>query len=134
MIWPGPSFPGIPSDFLNSDLSFFDASGQGAKLMKEVSFQEFQNNRQENHRLIDVRETDEFEEVHVKGAELYPLSKIREGELPEEDDREVFVICRSGGRSAMACQIFEQAGFRECTNVAGGTMAAIDAGDEFIEK
>lgn len=103
--------------------------------MKEMSFEEFAQIRDEkNLRLIDVREEDEFAEVHVKGAELYPLSKIRQGELPEEDERQIAVICRSGGRSAAACQIFEEAGFEECTNIAGGTLAAIDAGDQFLER
>lgn len=103
--------------------------------MKEITFLEFAKLREEkNLRLIDVREADEYEAVHVKGAELFPLSKIRSGELPEEDERETMVICRSGARSAMACGIFEKAGFRECTNILGGTNAAVEAGDEHVER
>ena len=103
--------------------------------MKEINFEEYVSRReQEELRLIDVREVEEYEAVHVKEAELFPLSKIRAGELPEEDDREVMVICRSGARSAMACGIFEKAGFRECTNIAGGTNAAVEAGDEYVES
>ena len=102
--------------------------------MKEINVQDFvEKLDDEDLRLIDVREEDEYQEVHVKGAELFPLSKIREGELPEEDDRHTFVICRSGARSAAACEIFEKAGFRECTNVAGGTMGAVEAGEEYVE-
>ncbi len=103
--------------------------------MKEITFKELAERREEEDlRLIDVREEDEFGEVHVKGAELFPLSKIRQGELPEPDERPVAVICRSGGRSAMACKIFEKEGFEECTNVDGGTMAAVDAGEEYVER
>lgn len=104
--------------------------------MKEITFEEFAERREgENFRLIDVREQDEYEEVHVKGAELFPLSKIRRGELPEADDRPVAVICRSGGRSAMACKIFEKEGlFDECTNVDGGTLAAVDAGEKYVDR
>lgn len=103
--------------------------------MKEITFEEFVQRRDdENLRLIDVREEDEYEAVHVRGAELFPLSKIRRGELPEEDDRPIAVICRSGGRSAVACQIFEKNGFSECTNVDGGTLAAVDAGEDFVER
>ena len=101
--------------------------------MKEINFKEFIENR-DDFRLIDVREDDEYAEVHVKGAELVPLSEIREGKLPEEDDRPIAVICRSGGRSAMACEIFEKEGFKECTNIAGGTLAAVDAGEEYVER
>lgn len=102
--------------------------------MKEMTYAEFARIRQENHRLIDVREADEFAEVHVKGAELLPLSKIREGDRPEEDERETFVICRSGGRSAMAIKILEAEGFKELTNIAGGTMAALDEGEDHVER
>ncbi|RAL20098.1 hypothetical protein DL240_18895 [Lujinxingia litoralis] len=103
--------------------------------MKELSFREFVECRQaENLRLIDVRESDEFAAVHVRGAELFPLSEIRAGELPAEDERVIAVICRSGGRSAMAAQIFEAAGFKECINVAGGTLAAVEAGEEHVER
>ena len=104
--------------------------------MKEIGFDEFAECREEEDlRLIDVREEDEYAEVHVEGAELFPLSKIRRGELPEADERPVAVICRSGGRSAMACQIFEKEGlFEECINVDGGTLAAIDAGEEYVVR
>lgn len=103
--------------------------------MKEITFEEFAQRRDEQDlRLIDVREEDEYQEVHVKGAELFPLSKIRRGELPEEDDRPTAVICRSGGRSAQACKIFEREGFEECINIDGGTLAAVDAGEEYVER
>ncbi len=103
--------------------------------MKEISFEEFVQRRdEEDVRLIDVREADEYEEVHVKGAEFFPLSKIRRGELPQEDDRQTAVICRSGGRSAQACEIFEREGFEECINIDGGTMAAEDAGEEHVVR
>ena len=103
--------------------------------MKEISFQEFVERRDdEDLRLIDVREEDEYAEVHVKGAELFPLSKIRRGELPEEGKQTVAVICRSGGRSAMACKIFEKQGFDECINIDGGTLAAVDAGEDYVER
>lgn len=101
--------------------------------MKELNYQEFLAQREENYRLIDVREADEFEAVHAKTAELFPLSRIRNGEVPEEDERPIYVICRSGARSAMACQIFEAKGFKECTNIAGGTNGAIEAGEEYVE-
>jgi len=100
--------------------------------MKQLSFSDFSGRLDDaDVRLIDVREPAEYEEVHVRGAELHPLSKIRSGQLPEFDDREVFVICRSGGRSAMACQIFERAGVA-CTNISDGTLGAIAAGDEHL--
>jgi rhodanese-related sulfurtransferase len=103
--------------------------------MKRMSYEEIaQKREQEDLRIIDVREQDEYDAVHVKGVELFPLSKLREGERPEPDDRPVAVICRSGGRSAMACQILEGEGWEECINVEGGTNAAIEMGEEEVER
>lgn len=103
--------------------------------MKRMDYSEFAEIRDDAEwRLIDVRERDEYEEVHVRGVELFPLSKLKRGDLPEKDEREVAVICRSGGRSQMACQILEKNGWDECTNIDGGTMAAIQAGDEHVER
>lgn len=103
--------------------------------MKEMSFLEYVNVRNDRDiRLIDVREVDEWNEVHAHGAENWPLSKIRAGSLPDADDREVAVICRSGARSAMAAQILEGAGWDELTNISDGTNGAVAAGDEYVER
>jgi rhodanese-related sulfurtransferase len=102
--------------------------------MKRLDYSEFAEVRDDEWRLIDVREQNEYDEVHVKGVELFPLSKLKRGDLPEPDDRKVAVICRSGGRSQMACQILEKNGWDECTNIDGGTLAAIQAGDDHVER
>jgi rhodanese-related sulfurtransferase len=103
--------------------------------MKRMDYEDIADKRDEQDlRVIDVREQDEYDEVHVRGVELFPLSKLQKGELPDEDARPVAVICRSGGRSAVACKILEDAGWDECINVEGGTLAAIDAGEEHVER
>jgi rhodanese-related sulfurtransferase len=103
--------------------------------MDRMSFTEFADAREEQElRLIDVREQDEYDDVHVKDAEHFALSWIREGRLPVDDGRRVALICRSGGRSAMAAQILERAGFSQVINVEGGTLAAVAAGEEYVER
>jgi sulfur-carrier protein adenylyltransferase/sulfurtransferase len=79
--------------------------------------------------LLDVREPFEFEMARIEGANLIPL-----GELParcQELDREkeIFVFCHSGVRSARAAEFLRSAGFARVTNVAGG----IDAWSEEID-
>ncbi len=85
-------------------------------------------------RLIDVREPFEFSQGHVKGAELFPMSAIQNGELPENDGRTVALICRSGSRSAMVASILESQGFEHTINIEGGTLAAASLYPEHIEK
>ncbi|APT85505.1 rhodanese-like domain-containing protein [Corynebacterium aquilae] len=81
----------------------------------------------EGAQLIDVREPDEFANVHAVGAVNVPLAQIPSALDQIDQTRPLFVICQAGGRSARACQYLEQAGIH-ATNVAGGTSAWVDAG------
>lgn len=78
--------------------------------------------------LFDVRQPDEYEEAHAPGARLVPLGDVpdRLDEFPT--DRTVYVICRSGGRSAKAVEHLRANGV-DAVNVAGGTLAWIEAGN-----
>jgi rhodanese-related sulfurtransferase len=79
--------------------------------------------------VFDVREPDEFQAGHVPGAVPIPLGDVmaRLSEFPQNES--FAVICRSGARSMRAAQYLDQQG-RTCVNVAGGTMAWIEAGFE----
>ncbi|MER5469447.1 rhodanese-like domain-containing protein [Streptomyces sp. NPDC002685] len=73
--------------------------------------------------LLDVREDDEWEAGHARGALHIPMSEFvaRYGELTESapQDGRVNVICRSGGRSAQVTQYLVQQGI-DAVNVEGG--------------
>lgn len=77
--------------------------------------------------VFDVRQPDEYEEAHVPGVRLVPLDQVpdRVDEFPT--DGEVYVICKSGGRSAKAVEFLRGNGV-DAVNVAGGTMGWMDAG------
>lgn len=75
--------------------------------------------------LLDVREPDEWKAAHIEGARLVPLGALRSrlGELSDWKDRPVVVHCRSGARSAQACQLLLEHGFADVWNLAGGIQA-----------
>lgn len=75
--------------------------------------------------LLDVREADEWRSGHAPGAVHVPLGQLDPARLPEADT--VYVICRSGNRSAMATQVLLAAGV-DAHNVAGGMGAWARAG------
>lgn len=77
-------------------------------------------------RLIDVREPGEWESGHVGHAALVPLATVPE-HLDRFDGSPTYVICRSGGRSANACQFVAGQG-HDVVNVAGGMLAWNAAG------
>lgn len=78
--------------------------------------------------LIDVREPNEYAEANL-GGKLVPLGKIQTMQIEDlEDlkDEPVYIHCRSGKRSMMACLVLDQMGFRETYNVEGGILDWID--------
>jgi rhodanese-related sulfurtransferase len=81
--------------------------------------------------LLDVREPDEWEAGHAEGALWIPMSEIaaRADELPNE--REIVVICRSGGRSARVTAVLNQSGF-SAVNLSGGSQAWAASGLPFV--
>ncbi|MDQ2648086.1 MAG: rhodanese-like domain-containing protein [Actinomycetota bacterium] len=83
--------------------------------------------REQGVALIDVREDDEYQDARVPGAQHIPLGQVpdRIAEVPTEGT--VYVICARGGRSAKAVEHYRAAGI-DAVNVAGGTLAWIDAG------
>jgi rhodanese-related sulfurtransferase len=77
--------------------------------------------------LIDVREPDEYDAVHVPGAVLIPLGQVVERVQEVPRDRPVYVICGTGQRSAKAVQWYRAQGI-DAHNVDGGTKAWVESG------
>ncbi len=69
--------------------------------------------------LLDVREHDEWAAGHIPGALHIPLGELNQRYLEIGQDRELYVICRSGGRSAQAAQALAGAGW-DARNVSDG--------------
>jgi molybdopterin-guanine dinucleotide biosynthesis protein A/rhodanese-related sulfurtransferase len=93
----------------------------------EISVVELAARRSKGATLFDVREPHEWEEIRVPGAILIPLGTVPDALEAFPDDGEVLVICRSGARSMRACEWLAAQG-RAAVNIAGGTLAWIDAG------
>ena len=72
--------------------------------------------------VIDVRESDEFESGHIKGAEHIALGDIPANLSKLDKDKEYHVICLSGARSSMASKYLGQQGYK-IVNVMGGMSA-----------
>ena len=91
--------------------------------MKEISFDEFyQLYQNEQLSLVDVREVEEFEAFHLEGARNFPLSQLADTYEQLDKDNLYYVICKSGMRSARACQFLAEQGY-EVINVQGSMDA-----------
>jgi NADPH-dependent 2,4-dienoyl-CoA reductase/sulfur reductase-like enzyme/rhodanese-related sulfurtransferase/two-component sensor histidine kinase len=69
---------------------------------------------------IDVRTPREFEEERIPGCNLIPLGSLRRrlDEIPS--DREIILICETGGQSYQASLILKSNGFKKVKILEGG--------------
>jgi rhodanese-related sulfurtransferase len=72
--------------------------------------------------VIDVRQPDEYVDVHIPGVRLIPLPELgnRLDEVPQGE--KVYIVCAAGGRSLTAAKALNEAGY-DTVSVKGGTNA-----------
>lgn len=116
--------------------------------MKEVSAQEAHDMLESDPELIylDVRSIPEFEAGHPAGAINIPLMHfapgagmspnadfpaVAEASLPK--DAKIIVGCKTGGRSARACEVMTQMGFTDVANMKGGFGGLTDNTGRLVE-
>ena len=91
--------------------------------MKEITFNDFyQLYQKESLSVLDVRELEEFEALHLEDARNFPLSQLADTYEQLDKTQPYYVICKSGIRSARACQFLAEHGY-EVVNVQGGMDA-----------
>jgi len=139
----------VPGNFaLGYNLSSEQGSAKGEKSMKEINAQEAYDLMQTDPEVIylDVRSVPEFEAGHAAGAINIPIAHFTPGSgmSPNPDfpavveanvprDAKLVVGCKSGGRSARACEIMSQMGYGDVTNIRGGFGGATDNFGRMIE-
>ncbi len=110
-------------------MSFFRSlTGGGVPAVNVQQAAEMQGSDDVGALIVDVREPNEYTQLRARGAVLLPLGRLngRAKDLPR--DRELLLMCRTGGRSQNATQFLQAQGFSNVTNVSGGIVAWHAAG------
>lgn len=100
--------------------------------IKTIDVHELKNkmDHEPNLCLIDVRELNEWEEVHIPGAIHLPkdevLSKITS--IVPNKKQPIYLHCRGGVRSLHAAQALVDIGYEEVYSIDGGIMEWMAAG------
>lgn len=71
--------------------------------------------------IVDVRELDEWIDGHIPEAVHVPLSEFGEHMHKISPTEETILVCRSGGRSARACEYLAHSGYN-VINMLGGML------------
>jgi sulfur-carrier protein adenylyltransferase/sulfurtransferase len=102
----------------------------------EITVQELKGrmeNGAEKVSVLDVREPHEYEVANI-GARLIPLGELPERLVELDRDENFAVHCKTGGRSARAVKLMQEAGFQNVYNVKGGITAWSDEIDLSVPK
>lgn len=79
--------------------------------------------------LIDVREPNEYSQNHISGSILVPLSSVSHYDFTPYLNQKIVMQCRSGARSAAACQILQDRyDGVNVYNLTGGIMGWMSQG------
>ena len=93
----------------------------------------FQKARKENPAavVLDVRTPAEFAQTHIDGAVNIDLRDPNfANQIQKLDKSQTYLVyCRTGKRSAMACQLMQNEGFSSLYNLEGGIVAWQAAGN-----
>lgn len=95
--------------------------------MKEIDQEEWreQLKHDKDAVVLDVRTTEEVEEGYLPNALNIDIYK-GQGFVDEieklDKSKNYYIYCRSGKRSAQACQIMDQLGFNNTYNLLGGML------------
>jgi len=75
--------------------------------------------------VVDVRSMAEFKGGHIINAENVPLNGLNNSlkQLEKHKSKPIIVACKTGSRSAAACNSLRKAGFEQVFNLRGGMMA-----------
>ncbi len=86
--------------------------------------------------VLDVRTKEEHAEGALEGAVLIPFTdadfqeRVKKELKPEQP---LLVYCRSGGRSAKAVKVLQEAGFKQIREIDGGVIAWGEAGKALVK-
>lgn len=77
--------------------------------------------------IIDVREQNEWDDAHIPGAQLIPLSTFDPSTIPDPGSKNLVFHCRSGRRCGMASEKMVEAGYTGVIKRMEGGFLAWDA-------
>ena len=101
-------------------------------MIKEIDVNELKSKIDSGEKFffIDCREQNEWDEMHVVGSTLLPLSEFQEKyeEVLTDKNASVAILCRSGKRSMNACMFLLSKGYSDLNNLEGGILAWTAAG------
>ena len=115
--------------YLRDGIQAWVEAGFAVNRVEQIAVDELRSRITEQPELqvLDVRRTAEYQSGHVPGAQSLPLAGLENADLRLDPQKPTAVICAGGYRSSAATGILERRGFKNLSNVVGGTSAWVIA-------
>ena len=111
-------------------------SNQNAEDDCEVQAQKVEDLRNHDDKaiFIDVRTPKEYASGHLPSAINFDVwdKSFQDNLEGLNKDAQIYVYCKSGGRSSTAQGIMQEMGFKKVCNVEGGILEMIDEGVKLV--
>lgn len=107
--------------YLLGGIESWMAAREKVEQLPSINAAEFQE-RQDDYLVIDVRNPGEYEPNMFRNSKNIPLSNFK-NEIAELPDEPMYLVCKSGYRSAIAGSIMESLGRKNFKNITGGVDA-----------
>ena len=114
--------------------------------VREIMPWDLEERLQENPQLmiLDVREPNEYDSMHIKGSILIPRGILESAcewdyeetipELVQAREREIVVVCRSGFRSVLATHSMQLLGYKNVVSLKTGLRGWNDYDQPLIDQ
>ncbi len=126
--------------------TFNDLVSDSLSHIQEIMPWDLEEKLESNHKLliVDIRERDEFNAMHINGSILAPRGILESccdydydetiPKLASARDSEVIVVCRSGNRSALAVLTMQLMGYSHISSLKTGLKGWNEYDQPLINK
>ncbi len=128
--------------FLEGGVEAWMAAGERLETTPQMDVHTLQHKLSVNGlQVLDVRESDEWDEGHIEGAHFMPYTNMApQLDIPAQIDKldipleqSVAVTCATGKRSSTAISLMKRHGYKHLYNITGGMEAWEDAGFKMLD-
>jgi hydroxyacylglutathione hydrolase len=124
--------------YLSGGIKSWIGAGFPTRTVTQISVHQLEDhlNNGLEMRVLDVRETSEWDDGHIDGAHYMNYKTMRENieKLKLDKTEYISVLCARGLRSSTACSILKMNGYENIYNVTGGMSAWASASLPMVDN
>lgn len=107
--------------YLDGGLEAWKAAGKETDHIESIpAVEAFERQQKDQHPIVDVRKTGEFQAEHIEDALNLPLDFINSSMAEFPKDETFYVHCAGGYRSVIASSILKSRGYHDMIDIKGG--------------